>query len=64
MLSMGKAYITGCIQAMDGEKDPRNLVTCFNLATFMLTQFHPSIAHEFIEVISHSFNFPLQTNMI
>jgi hypothetical protein len=41
---------TGAIVAMDGEKDPRNLITCFWVATFVLTQFPHSVLNEFYEV--------------
>jgi DNA repair/transcription protein MET18/MMS19 len=39
VIDMGSTFIKGFIAAMDGEKDPRNLVLCFALARFTLISF-------------------------
>jgi DNA repair/transcription protein MET18/MMS19 len=50
MVGMGKNFVAGAIVAMDGEKDPRNLIVCFWVATFVLTQFPNDLLTEFYEV--------------
>lgn len=39
ILSMGAVFVNGYIEAMDGEKDPRNLLRCFRLTHFVLGEF-------------------------
>ena len=57
VLGMGRDFVAGFIVAMDGEKDPRNLITCFWIATFVLTQFPHQTLAEFYEVsINHTLN--------
>lgn len=57
LLALGSSFVDGFIQAMDGEKDPRCLVLCFNLARFVLDNFSakdftPASLQELFEVTS------------
>ena len=52
---MGRDFVIGYIQAMDGEKDPRNLLMAFRLANVVARQFPKEIepmAEELFEVTS------------
>jgi DNA repair/transcription protein MET18/MMS19 len=42
--SMKHSFIDGIINAIDGEKDPRNLIITFHLAHFVLTQMSADVA--------------------
>ena len=54
---LGTDFVYGFIQAMDGEKDPRNLVIAFQSARLVIENFplgmFSNIINEFITVLSH-----------
>jgi len=50
---MGQDFVTGFIHAMDGEKDPRNLLLAFSLVKLIIREFDIS---QHVEVCN-LFNF-------
>ena len=54
---LGTDFVYGFIQAMDGEKDPRNLVIAFQSARLVIENFplgmFSNIINELITVLSH-----------
>ena len=52
--SMGSRYIQGFVDAMDGEKDPRNLVLGFRMVRLILSDFpeHEGHAEDLFNVVS------------
>ncbi|BFZ01711.1 hypothetical protein BsWGS_04750 [Bradybaena similaris] len=49
---MGGDFVIGFIQQMDSEKDPRNLIICFNCAHFICSNMHLGpFAEEMFEVL-------------
>lgn len=54
VISLKETFVAGFMQSMDGEKDPRNLLLCFSLAEFTLTNlaecFTPTSLEEIFEI--------------
>lgn len=45
----GEWFVRGVVEAVDGEKDPRNLVACFSLAAHCLRRMRADLTEELLE---------------